>query len=65
VESGTAPKTSEAVNGANAKGASAERIEVLNPANGATIGSIAVDSAERVAETVARVRGNQVEWEAM
>ena len=46
-------------------GRRAERIEVLNPANGATIGSVAVDSAENVAETVARVRGNQAEWEAL
>jgi acyl-CoA reductase-like NAD-dependent aldehyde dehydrogenase len=65
VESGTAPKVSEAVDGTSTNGAAAERIEVLNPATGATIGSVAVDSPERVAETVARVRANQAEWEAL
>jgi acyl-CoA reductase-like NAD-dependent aldehyde dehydrogenase len=65
VESGTAAKASEAVDGASANGGGAERIEVLNPANGATIGSVEVASPERVAETVARVRANQAEWEAL
>jgi len=66
VESGTAPKVSEAVNGAGSDGAgSEERIEVLNPATGEAIGSVAVDSPERVAEVVARVRANQAEWEAL
>jgi acyl-CoA reductase-like NAD-dependent aldehyde dehydrogenase len=65
VESGTAPKASEAVNGASSSGGAAERIEVLNPATGAAIGSVEVDSAERVAATVARVRANQAEWEAL
>jgi acyl-CoA reductase-like NAD-dependent aldehyde dehydrogenase len=45
--------------------ATTETIEVLNPANGETVGSVAVDSAEAVAETVARVRGNQAAWEAL
>ena len=66
MESGTAPKVSEAVNGAASNGAAApERIEVLNPATGQPIGSVAVDSPERVAEVVARVRANQAEWEAL
>ena len=65
MESGTAPRVSEAVNGAGSNGSGAERIEVLNPADGTTIGSVTVDSAERVAETVARVRANQAEWEAL
>ncbi len=65
MESGTAPKVSEAVNGAASNGAGSERIEVLNPATGETIGSVAVDSPERVAEVVARVRANQAEWEAL
>jgi len=64
VESGTAPKTSQAANGAGSNGG-AERIEVLNPATGATVGSVAVDSPASVAETVARVRANQAEWEAL
>jgi acyl-CoA reductase-like NAD-dependent aldehyde dehydrogenase len=65
VESGTAPKAGEAVNGASSDSGGAGRIEVLNPASGETIGSVAVDSPERVAATVARVRGNQAEWEAL
>jgi len=64
VESGTAPKASEAVNGASS-GGGAERIEVLNPADGTTLGSVEVASPERVAEVVARVRANQAEWEAI
>jgi acyl-CoA reductase-like NAD-dependent aldehyde dehydrogenase len=68
VESGTVESKSEATqagNGASANGAAAEQIEVLNPATGERIGAIAVDSAEDVAATVARVRGNQAEWEAI
>ena len=65
MESGTAPKVNEAVNGAGSNGSGAEQIEVLNPATGARIGSVAVDSPESVAETVARVRANQAEWEAL
>jgi len=42
-----------------------EQIEVLNPATGETVGSVAVDPPERVAEVVARVRANQAEWEAI
>jgi acyl-CoA reductase-like NAD-dependent aldehyde dehydrogenase len=42
-----------------------EQIEVLNPATGTTIGSVPIDSPERVAEVVARVRANQAEWEAL
>jgi acyl-CoA reductase-like NAD-dependent aldehyde dehydrogenase len=63
VESGTAPEVTDATNGAS--GAGAERIEVLNPATGGTVGSVAVDSPTAVAETVARVRANQAEWEAL
>jgi betaine-aldehyde dehydrogenase len=65
VESGTAAKAGEALDGASPNGAGAERIEVLNPANGETVGSIAVDSPASVAATVARVRANQAEWEAL
>ena len=65
MESGTAPRDSEAVNGAGSNGGGTERIEVLNPATGATVGSVAVSSPEDVAETVARVRANQAEWEAL
>ena len=65
MESGTAarPNTEESAtrNGA----AEAEQIEVRNPATGQIVATVAVDSPERVAETVARVRANQAEWEAI
>ena len=48
-----------------ANGGAAETIDVLNPANGRAVGSVAVDSPQSVAETVARVRANQPEWEAL
>jgi betaine-aldehyde dehydrogenase len=63
VESGTARASAEATNGAGR--AEAERIEVLNPATGEAIGNVKVDSPERVAATVARVRANQPTWEEM
>jgi acyl-CoA reductase-like NAD-dependent aldehyde dehydrogenase len=62
VESGTAARSTEA-NGASA--AAADSIEVHNPATGALIASLPVDSPEAVAATVRRVRANQPEWEAM
>jgi acyl-CoA reductase-like NAD-dependent aldehyde dehydrogenase len=65
VESGTAQQSETTTNGASANGGAPEAIEVLNPATGATIGSIAVDSPEGIAKTVARVRANQAEWEAL
>jgi acyl-CoA reductase-like NAD-dependent aldehyde dehydrogenase len=66
VESGTAEQTTT-TNGADgaANGAAAERIDVLNPANGDVVGAIEVTSPERVAETVARVRAGQSQWEAL
>jgi acyl-CoA reductase-like NAD-dependent aldehyde dehydrogenase len=42
-----------------------DRIEVLNPANGETVGSVDVDSPKMIAEAVARVRANQADWEAL
>jgi acyl-CoA reductase-like NAD-dependent aldehyde dehydrogenase len=65
VESGTAAKVEEAVGATGSDKASAERIEVRNPATGGTVGSIGVDPPETVAETVARVRANQPAWEAL
>jgi acyl-CoA reductase-like NAD-dependent aldehyde dehydrogenase len=70
VESGTAETskaTTTAKNGADgADGATAaEQIDVLNPANGEVVGSIEVDTPDTVAATVARVRANQAEWEAL
>jgi len=61
VESGTAARGTE-TNGASA---AADVIEVQNPATGGLIKSIPIASPETVAATVARVRANQAEWEAM
>jgi acyl-CoA reductase-like NAD-dependent aldehyde dehydrogenase len=66
VESGTAETRTEANGAENGAATSApETIEVRNPATGETIASVPVDSPAAVAETVARVRANQVEWEAI
>ncbi len=67
MESSTAETSTSAPNGSSGGHSSppTERIDVLNPANGETVGSIQVDTAETIAATVARVRTNQVEWEAM
>jgi acyl-CoA reductase-like NAD-dependent aldehyde dehydrogenase len=64
VESGTAETSTTTTGGSNGA-TTANRIEVLNPANGETAGSIQVDTPETIAATVARVRANQPEWEAM
>jgi acyl-CoA reductase-like NAD-dependent aldehyde dehydrogenase len=64
VESGTA-ETKTNANGAGEATAEAGRIEVLNPATGERIAEIGVATPEQVAETVARVRANQAEWEAL
>jgi acyl-CoA reductase-like NAD-dependent aldehyde dehydrogenase len=66
-------ESSTAQTGTNADGASGstngttapDRIEVLNPANGETVGSVDVDSPKTIAEAVARVRANQADWEAL
>ncbi|HEV7615300.1 MAG TPA: aldehyde dehydrogenase family protein [Solirubrobacterales bacterium] len=66
MESGTAETstgTNGAVNGASAP--TAEQIDVLNPATGTVVDSIAVDTPAAIAATVARVRANQAEWEAI
>jgi len=66
VESGTAERSGEALGASNGAGdGSPERIEVRNPATGGLIATVAVDSPESVAETVARVRASQAEWEAI
>jgi acyl-CoA reductase-like NAD-dependent aldehyde dehydrogenase len=61
VESGTAARSTEP-NGASA---TADVIEVHDPATGELITTVPVDSPEAVATTVARVRAAQPEWEAM
>ncbi len=63
MESGTAARAQSA--GANGSPGDAGAIEVRNPATGELIATVPVDSPEAVASTVARVRGNQPEWEAM
>ncbi len=40
-------------------------IEVRRPTDGSLIREVGIDSPERVAEIVARVRGNQPSWEAL
>ena len=62
MESGTVAQSTKS-NGASA--APADAIEVHNPATGELIRTVLVDSPEAVAKTVARVRANQPEWEAM
>ena len=68
MESGTAETSTTAIErrerGANGA-PRAEQIDVLNPANGEPVGAIQVDSPETIAATVARVRANQAEWEAL
>ncbi|HET8567251.1 MAG TPA: aldehyde dehydrogenase family protein [Solirubrobacterales bacterium] len=65
MESGTAQASAQATNGVSANGGGPERMEVLNPANGEVVGSIQVDTPETIAATVARVRANQAQWEAL
>jgi len=65
VESGTAEQSTETVNGSSGGDSGAPTIEVRNPATGGLAGSVPVSSPEDVAETVARVRSNQREWEAI
>jgi betaine-aldehyde dehydrogenase len=66
VESGTV-ETSTGPNGASERpgGGDPEQLEVHNPATGELVATIPVDSPGAVAETVARVRANQAEWEAL
>ena len=65
MESGTAEKSSETVGSNNGAASAAEQFEVHNPATGETIATLPIDSPEAVIETVARVRANQAEWEAI
>jgi acyl-CoA reductase-like NAD-dependent aldehyde dehydrogenase len=66
VESGTVEQSSETINGSNGAGkTAAEQLEVHNPATGALVTALPIDSPAAVAETVARVRANQAEWEAI
>jgi acyl-CoA reductase-like NAD-dependent aldehyde dehydrogenase len=67
VESGTAGTSTQTKGAANGAGiaTAADTIEVHNPATGGLISTISADSPEAIADTVARVRANQAEWEAI
>jgi acyl-CoA reductase-like NAD-dependent aldehyde dehydrogenase len=65
VESGTVEASSKAIDANGAPASAADQIEVHNPATGGLIATVAVDSPDAVAATVARVRANQPEWEAI
>ena len=61
-----ATTSSEARTGTgNGAGPAAEAFDVHRPADGSVIASLPVDSPERVAEVVARVRAAQPAWEAI
>jgi acyl-CoA reductase-like NAD-dependent aldehyde dehydrogenase len=49
----------------NGSPAAAETFEVHRPTDGSVIRSVEIDSPERVAQVVARVRAAQPEWEAL
>lgn len=65
MESRTIGTSNEATAVTNGGSGGPDQLEVLNPATGERIASVPVDSPEAVAATVARVRANQAEWEAM
>jgi betaine-aldehyde dehydrogenase len=65
VESGTAKTSTEATPNVNGADTRADQIDVRNPATGESIVKLDVTSPEQVAATVARVRANQADWEAM
>jgi acyl-CoA reductase-like NAD-dependent aldehyde dehydrogenase len=66
VESGTAGTSTQASGATNGPSApTTETIDVLNPATGGVVDSIATDTPESIAATVARVRANQAGWEAL
>jgi acyl-CoA reductase-like NAD-dependent aldehyde dehydrogenase len=61
-----APEAEAETNGsADAAPAAAKSFDVHRPVDGSVIETVAIDSAEAVAETVARVRANQPAWEAI
>ncbi|MET0558906.1 MAG: aldehyde dehydrogenase family protein [Solirubrobacterales bacterium] len=65
MESGTVDREQTASNAVNGGSGADDSFEVLNPATGERIATVAIDTPAQVAETVARVRSNQAEWEAM
>lgn len=65
MESRTAEASTQTGNKTAANGSGPQTLEVVNPATGKRIANVPVDSPDSVAETVARMRANQPEWEAM
>jgi acyl-CoA reductase-like NAD-dependent aldehyde dehydrogenase len=65
VESGTAGASTEATTNGTGTPAASEQIDVRNPATGESIAKLDIASPDEVAATVARVRANQPDWEAM
>ena len=61
----TDQKADDATASGNGAAPGGETFEVRRPADGTTIETLEAASAQQVAETVARVRANQPEWEAM
>ncbi|MGH2956689.1 MAG: aldehyde dehydrogenase family protein [Solirubrobacterales bacterium] len=59
---GTEPTASDTQGG---NGATADGLEVRNPADDSLITTLPVDGPERVRDVVQRVRANQPEWEAL
>src|SRR4051812_17762482 len=64
MESSTKVPAGTASNGASSNGAG-QSFDVHNPATGEVIRSVPIGSAAQVTETVARVRANQADWEAL
>ncbi len=67
MESGTAEQIT-GINGSGGSGSGSgepQQIEVHNPATGELIERVPVTAPDEVAATVARVRANQADWEAM
>jgi acyl-CoA reductase-like NAD-dependent aldehyde dehydrogenase len=65
VESGAAQPGIEGGKHGEWQPSDAGHLEVLNPATGEPIATVPIDSPRAVAATVARVRVNQPEWEAI
>ena len=59
------PESAVAEQESNGGSPGSDSFDVRNPATGATIRSVPIDSPERVAEVVARVRAEQPAWEAL
>jgi acyl-CoA reductase-like NAD-dependent aldehyde dehydrogenase len=65
VEIGSAATETQASEAGNGAAAAGEAIEVHAPADGKLLATVSIDSPQAVAATVARVRANQPQWEAL